>query len=117
MFWLKIEEIIGENIPECIKKILSSCGFDTVLSLKNISFETGKRIEKHVNEHLCNIAQEFDCCHKDFYIAQNEFKFLPGHCDFLIALSKVLSKCNKEQNQLDSGNNVDQNNLSILSKQ
>lgn len=110
MFWLKIEEIIGEDIPECIKKILSSCGYDTVLSLQNISLETVKRIEKHVNEHLCNIAQELNCCHKDFYMMQREFKFLPGHSDFLIGLSRVLSKCNQEQNKRDSENDMKQNN-------
>lgn len=86
-----------------------------MLSLQNISLETVKRIEKHVNEHLCNIAKELDCCHKDYYMVQREFKFLPGHCDFLIALSRMLSKskCNQEQDsvyQLDSGNNKEQDN-------
>lgn len=112
MFWLKVEEIIGENIPMCIKKILLSCGYDTMLSLQNISLGTVERIEKHVNEHICNIAQEFDCCHKDFYMKQTVFKFLPGHCDLLITLSRVLSNstCNREQDpvyQLDHGRNIE----------
>lgn len=91
MFWSNIEQIIGESIPMCIKKILLCCGYDTILSLQNISLETINCIEKHVNEHLRNIVQEFNCCHETFYKEQTEFKFLPGHCDLLISLSKVLS--------------------------
>lgn len=92
MLWSNIEEIVGESIPMCIKKILLCCGYDTILSLQNISVETVNRIEKHVNEHVLNIVQEFDCCHESFYKDQTIFTFLPGHRDLLITLSKVLSK-------------------------
>lgn len=103
MFWSKIEQIVGESIPMCIKKILLCCGYDTMLSLENISVETVNRIEKHVNEHLRHIVQEFDCCHGTFYKEQTTFKFLPGHCDLLITLSRTLSKLDsnsKTQNEL-----------------
>lgn len=93
MFWAKIDGIAGEVIPMCIKKILSSCGYDTLLSLQNISLETVNRIERHINEHFIDIIQEFDCCHQEYYKEQTIFKFLPGHSDFLIALSRKLSTC------------------------
>lgn len=97
MLWSKIEQIIGENIPMCIQKILLCCGvtllcgYDTMLSLQSISVETVNRIEKHVNEHR-NIIQDINCCHETFYKQQTVFKFLPGHCDLLITLSSALSK-------------------------
>lgn len=106
MIWSKIEEMIGENVPMCIKKILFSCGYDTLLSLQNISMETVERIEKHVNKHLRNIAQELDCCHKEFYMEQTVFKFLPGHCDLLITLSRVLSTSAQDPAYLDSVKNI-----------
>lgn len=89
MIWSKIEQIVGENVPLCIKKILSTCGYDSVLSLKNFSVETVNRIEKCVNENFRHIVREFDCCHGIFYKEQTIFKFLPGHCDLLIALSEA----------------------------
>lgn len=94
MFWSKVEEIVGESVPMCVKQILSSCGYNNILSLQNISIETVNRIEKHVNEHSRDIAKDFDCCHKEFYKKQTVFKFLPGHFDLLIEFSRELAKHN-----------------------
>lgn len=91
MLWSEIENIVGETIPPCIEKILICSGYDTLLSLKHISFDTLTQIENHVNRHLPEIVQKFDCCHESFYKQQTEFKFLPGHCDLILALSRALS--------------------------
>lgn len=91
MVWLRLERILGESVPICLKKILISCGYDTLTSLKCISMESIIRIEKHVNECESNIIQELDCCHHEFYQTQNVFKFLPGHCAFLLMLTKSIN--------------------------
>lgn len=90
MNWLKVEKIIGENIPKCIKEILSHSGYDNITSLNNISLES---IEKYINEHGRDLIRNLDCCHHEFYKKQISFKFLPGHSDFLLNLSKHVSKC------------------------
>lgn len=59
------------------------------------------RIEKHINEYFIDIAQEFDCCHQEYYKEQTIFKFLPGHSDFLIALSRTLSTCESKYESFD----------------
>lgn len=71
--------------------MLSYCGYDTVLSLQRITLETVERIENHMNEHKHDIMQSFDCCHEQFYKEQTLFKFLPGHCDLLLTLSRLYS--------------------------
>lgn len=90
MIWSKIESVIGENIPMCVKKVLLSCGYDTVASLENISREDVSRIGKHVNEYSCDVIQSLDCCHHEFYKEQKMFKFLPGHVDLLLILPKYI---------------------------
>lgn len=89
MNWTKIEEIIGEPLPSCIKKILSNCAYDTFVSLKNISEESVNEIEFHINSESRALVQELDCCHSDYYKKQDRFKLLPGHRDLIISLSKI----------------------------
>lgn len=118
MNWLKIERILGEDIPECIKKILSCSGYDTMLSLKNINLE---RIEKHINEHCRDLIQGLDCCHHEFYQKQEVFRFLPGHGDFLSTLSNYM--CNHieaeaaSKTEVRSGRTSDNLRLAEMVKQ
>lgn len=105
MIWPKIEVIVGKEIPNCNKKIMTSCGYDTIVSLKNISLESILRIEEHINERLKNgfidITQGLDCCHQDFYKKQVKFKFLPGHQEFLLALPNYIHHVNIFNGSMD----------------
>lgn len=92
MLWQKIENFIGESIPQCIKKILISCGYDTMNSIQNLSHEGIAIIENHINSGNRKVITELSCCHSEFYIKQNTFHFLPGHRDFLLGMKNVLSK-------------------------
>lgn len=94
----EVEDIIGECIPICIKNILLSCGYDTVLSLENISIVNLKEIESHMNTHCRDVIQKFDCCHGEFYKAQTNFKLLPGHRSLILAVSKHIQKHFNEKN-------------------
>lgn len=107
MLWSKVEEIMGEIIPICIKTILSSCGYNTFSSLKNISLQ---RIENHVNEHCHSVVHDFDCCYHEYYKSQKVFKFLPGHCDLLVTVSKSMN----QHTQADSGESLESANLARI---
>ncbi|XP_031638592.1 uncharacterized protein LOC116350795 [Contarinia nasturtii] len=87
MNWSKIQEIIGEDIPNCVKTFLSVCAYDTFSSIQNISSESIIDIERHMN--TCpDIIANLDCCHSDEYKKQRHFKLLLGHRDFLLSISK-----------------------------
>lgn len=45
MDWEKVENIIGEPVPDCLKIILTSAGYNTRSSLCDISVESAHRIE------------------------------------------------------------------------
>ena len=107
MFWVKIENIIGETIPDCIKNILTKTGYDTLSSLKQISVE---KIENHVNENWNSIIQKFDCCleccHHDYYQNQKPFRFLPGHHDLLLTLSQNINQYTEVNCRQTNGQNT-----------
>lgn len=88
MFYSRVEEIVGEQIPTCIKTILTSCGFNSLLSLRNISVESLVLIESHMNTHGQNFIQLFDCCHAEIYKTQREFKLIPGHRNVILSISE-----------------------------
>lgn len=99
MNWIKLEKIIGESVPDCVKTFLSACAYDSFLSLQNISLESIEEIERHMNNCPEKI-ESLKCCHSSAYKSQDEFKLLPGHKDFLLSISKY--KFN-----LDSAHKVD----------
>lgn len=88
MDWQKMEKVIGETVPSCLKKLLIVCGYDTFSSITGIQNESILSIEKIVNDNFHSTVQSFDCSHADYYKNQAEFKFLPGHTDFLRGISK-----------------------------
>lgn len=90
MDWHKIENIINEPLPECVKKILSFCGYDSMMSLKRINCESVEQIQRQINSHFLHGIRELTCCHSDFYAQQIEFEFLPGHLDLILALPHYL---------------------------
>lgn len=76
MDWQKLESVIGETVPDCLKKVLTVCGYDTFSSLMGIQNESILCIEKIVNDHFRATIANFDCCHAEFYKKSAEFKFL-----------------------------------------
>lgn len=89
MNWKKIEEIINEPLPICVKKILTVCAYDTLASPKSVSIDSCVEIENHINLNSRQTIQELNCCHSDHYKKQSHFKLLPGHRDLIISLSKI----------------------------
>lgn len=88
MFWSKVEKLTDDSIPICVRKILTRCGYDTIISIKNITVESVVQIENHINVYARDLIQTLDCCHHEFYKGQDIFKFLPGHRDLILSLPK-----------------------------
>lgn len=92
MIWENIEKIAGERIPSCIQKILSSCAYNSLLTLKNITQETILSIEKFVDTNRRDLIDNLSCSHAEFYRKQCKFQILPGHRDFILSLSKTIQQ-------------------------
>lgn len=92
--WNGLEKFIGEDIPNCLKIILQLCGFNTVISLSTITEKIINDIESCVNKSHMEQIRAFTCCYSDYYVNQNEFKFLPGHEATLLALPNILQNYN-----------------------
>lgn len=86
MDWKKIEDVIGESVPNCLKQFLSVCAYDSLYSIQNINLESIRDIENHMNTCLESV-HNLDCCHSNAYKTQTTFKLLPGHKDFLLSMS------------------------------
>lgn len=92
MNWSDVEKIVGECIPTCVKTILSTCGYNTRMSLQNISLQSLLKIEEHINKYSRGVIQTLNCCNAEIYKQQNVFKLLPGHVDLLIEIPKILTQ-------------------------
>lgn len=95
MDWQKLEAVIGEKVPNCLKQFLSVCAYDSISSIQNINSESIREIESHMNTCLESV-QQLDCCHSNAYKSQTAFKLLPGHKDFLLSMS-TYKHANSEQ--------------------
>lgn len=94
MVFDKLEPIIGENLPECLKKILNFCGYNTMLSLQSISVQIVRGMEQFMNDGPsgCEIIKSLNCCYSETYGAQSEFHFLPGHKAAILALPNIVAE-------------------------
>lgn len=92
MIFSKLEPLIGENLPECVKKILIFCGYDTITSMKSISAQDVKDIEILVRNESSGreLIQSLNCCYSKDYREQDEFHFLPGHKSVILALPRIV---------------------------
>lgn len=86
-----MEEFSNIEIPPCIQKILSVCGYDNEISIENIKDSDMESIEKHINKYHRNIFDFLSCCNCDTYKSQDNFQILPGHRLFISNLSRQLA--------------------------
>lgn len=92
MNWNKLENIVEDSVPPCVKTILKICGYDSLTSIEHISPEQICEMEKFINNNFRIAIQELNCCHSDTYKNMNEFEFLPGHKTFILALAKRIGQ-------------------------
>lgn len=67
---------------DCLKLILINSGYDNLSSLKCINQERLNELEKHIDKNRENFEASLEvltCDHKNRYLEQKTFQFLPGH--------------------------------------
>lgn len=88
--WQSIEKYLNQNIPQCIKEILSASGFNSEITIEDLKEQDLKMIEAFVNKNLRSTVQSLTCCQSQIYQSQKEFEFVPGHRKFILHLATQL---------------------------
>lgn len=88
--WVEVEALIGEKLPNCLKWVLNSCGYEMISSLCALNIERVREMENFINEHRINQIREFECSHSEYYKEREDFSFLPGHVTILLTLPKYV---------------------------
>lgn len=84
--WTSLEEFLREEIPECIKRILSACGYDNEISIQNL--KDLDSIETYLNKPMMRgTIDSLSCCKSEIYKAQEKFQLLPGHRMYILNIS------------------------------
>lgn len=99
-----MEKFNKEKYPECVKCLLTAAGFDSQLSLKDITEAKLASAEQFLtkNRHLIN---DLECCYSEQYKEMADFQFLPGHKSLIMSIpsrllewTKTVQKWSKNQN-------------------
>lgn len=97
--WISFEEFLRDEIPECIKQILSAYGYGNELSIRNLKEVHLNLIEEHMNKPMMRtVIDSLTCCKSEIYQAQEKFEILPGHRVYILNLSHQMHL--KQENRL-----------------
>lgn len=86
-FWSNLENEIHQTVPEIIKHILAATGFETSISLQNITSADILNIERFIDKCKPQWMQKYT----KLYGSQSKklaFKLLPGHSKILFEISE-----------------------------
>lgn len=92
MNWVAFENFIGEEIPQCVKGVLITCGYDSLFSLGEIKETHIESMENYITANHIDTIKAFNCCHSSYYKNLNIFRFLPGHAAIVSAIPKYVEK-------------------------
>lgn len=87
VFWSKVECEMHQKLPEIVKSILARTGFESELSLKNITTEDILNIESCVDKNRTQWMRK----HHEIYgkfSKKSSFKLLPGHVKIIFGISE-----------------------------
>lgn len=88
---IRIQEYIKSATNcNCVAHILHSCGFETDVSLINITENEIKRIENFASQE--QLAAQLNCRHAPNYKSLKQFTSLPGHRAILLNIPKNSSE-------------------------
>lgn len=99
--WSNIEKFVGDEVPMFLKQLLWKCGYDSMISIKEISSDAIDNLEKHIQKNRNQILGEIllkldDSGGNDHslseYKKQEVFEFIPGHHSILLSLPSKI-KC------------------------
>lgn len=98
--WISFEEFLNEEIPECIKQILSASGYDNEISIQYLKEVDLGLIEEYLNRPMMrSVIDSLTCCSSEIYKSQEKFQILPGHRAYILNLSHQMHL--KRQNYLE----------------
>lgn len=102
--WKNLENCMGFEVPISLKYILLKCGYDSIISIRQICEERIEElqnfIEKNKNEILFN--EKYNMLDDiNTYQTQRKFEFLPGHKNILLDLPKHIQMM-QSKNALES---------------
>lgn len=108
-FWEEIETEIKEDIPKVIKEVLSKCGYESRISICNITNEDINEIERFAG---ASFKQELKRSLKNApeyselkITNEAPFKFLPGHRRIILQIGLILAdknaNCEKPSEETD----------------
>lgn len=96
-----VEKFVGHEIPKCIKVILLACGYDSLLSLKQITSERIDEMEHYIEKKKEKIISKLDDGGDvdivNEYKNQNQFKFLPGHRSIILDIANDIKDMQVQQ--------------------
>lgn len=103
--WDKFEKFEGEKFPAFLKVLLWKCGYDCMISLKELSNAKITELEKYIQNNRNNIFSR-DLLDSDTlsdtmseYRDQAIFEFLPGHRQILLSLRNRIENMQREHSQ------------------
>lgn len=92
MNWVAFENFIGEEIPQCVKRVLIICGYDSLFSLCELKETHIETIENYITANHMETIKAFNCCHSNYYKNVTIFRFLSGHAAIVSAIPKYVEK-------------------------
>lgn len=107
--WADIENFVGHKVPMFLKILLWKSGYDSMISIKEISHDAIAELERYIqkerllNEIFSNSFSDNTSDNDDSingYREQEIFAFLPGHRSFLLNLPRYIQNM-----QLEAVNN------------
>lgn len=93
-----MEKFNREKIPACIKSLLISSGYDTLLSLTTLDKDKIEEIESYIQKNRKNV-DTLQCCFAEQYQAQDKFEFLPGHKSTMLNIPEQIERMKGTKNQ------------------
>lgn len=95
LIWNELKALLGEEVPDVLRRILVFTGFDRKLCLQNINNDDIADIENFIYENRMGIDLQ-----GTIYRDQQIFKLAPGHKTFLLLMSeKIKERQNHQQQQ------------------
>lgn len=95
--WEKLEMFEGEKFPDFLKVLLWKCGYDSMISVKELSSATMSELEIYIQNNKNKIFRDlFDSDTINEYQDQAIFEFLPGHRHILLGLRNKIEKMQQQ---------------------
>lgn len=87
--WVFLENHMGYEVPTSLKYVLWKSGYDSIISLKQLSEKTIEELEEFIEKNKNELLQND---HYNYVSANQKFAFVPGHKRILINLPMLIQE-------------------------